>query len=436
MKPRLALVGGVIGLGAALLAGAPLAAERTVPAEPGVLAAAVSAAAPGDVLRLAPGVHTGPVTIDRPLVLRGESGAVVQAAGAGSVIRVEAPDVQIRHLTIKGSGTQLDAMDSGVLLTQAARGAVVEGNRLEGNLFGVYVHGAADALVQGNTIVGRQDLRLAEAGNGVSVWNAPGAAVVDNDIRFGRDGIFVVTSRQNRFERNRFRDLRFAVHYMYTKDSRVVGNVSERNHAGWVIMFSNGVQIVDNTVVDNRDHGLLLHSSNEAVVSGNSVIGGADSEKCAFVYNANKNRVTRNRFEDCGIGIHFTAGSDRNVVSENAFVRNRTQVKYVGTRNLDWAANGRGNYWSDHPAFDLDGNGIADLPYRPNDLMDEILWALPLAKALLNSPAVEAVRWAQRQFPALLPGGVIDSAPLMTPPAAVTATPALRASASAAETRP
>lgn len=36
-------------------------------------------------------------------------------------------------------------------------------------------------------------------------------------------------------------------------------------------------------------------------------------------------------------------------------------------------------------------------------------------KVLMNSPAVEVIRWAQTQFPALLPGG--DSRPLMVPPA-------------------
>jgi nitrous oxidase accessory protein len=36
---------------------------------------------------------------------------------------------------------------------------------------------------------------------------------------------------------------------------------------------------------------------------------------------------------------------------------------------------------------------------------------------LINSPAVQVIRWAQAQFPALLPGGVVDSHPLMSPPA-------------------
>jgi nitrous oxidase accessory protein len=49
--------------------------------------------------------------------------------------------------------------------------------------------------------------------------------------------------------------------------------------------------------------------------------------------------------------------------------------------------------------------------------MDHILWSQPAAKMLLGSPAVQLVRWSQAAFPATLPGGVLDSAPLMAAPA-------------------
>jgi nitrous oxidase accessory protein len=133
-----------------------------------------------------------------------------------------------------------------------------------------------------------------------------------------------------------------------------------------------------------------------------------------------KNQIRDNWFQGCDIGIHFTAGSERNKIAGNAFIGNRTQVKYVGTTYLDWSDKGRGNYWSDNPAFDLNGDGIADTAYRPNDLVDEVLCTAPSAKVLINSPAVQVIRWAQTQFPALYPGGVIDSAPLMAPPAIAT----------------
>jgi nitrous oxidase accessory protein len=114
--------------------------------------------------------------------------------------------------------------------------------------------------------------------------------------------------------------------------------------------------------------------------------------------------------------VHFTAGSERNLITGNAFINNETQVMYVGTRFLDWSVDGRGNYWSDNSAFDLNGDGIADTAYRPNDVVDQIVWRAPSAKLLLSSPATQVVRWAQSRFPAIHPGGVVDSRPLMAPP--------------------
>src|SRR6185312_7861250 len=122
------------------------------------LQAAVAAAAPGDVLTLRAGRYEGAVVIGKPLTLIGEPGATIVGPGSGSVIGVTAPDVVIRNLTITGSGLGLEGMDSGIFLTQAAARALVEGNRLENNLVGVFIHGATDAIVRGNVIEGRQDL--------------------------------------------------------------------------------------------------------------------------------------------------------------------------------------------------------------------------------------------------------------------------------------
>ena len=266
---------------------------------------------------------------------------------------------------------------------------------------------------QDNLVVGRTDRRMNDRGNGIYVWNSPGAIVEGNDVRQGRDGIFVNSSKRNIFRNNRFEDLRFAVHYMYANDSEVTGNYSRGNHLGYAVMFSSRLRVENNVSEGDRDHGIMLNYANRAVIKGNVVRDGG--KKCLFMYNANRNTLSGNRFEGCPIGIHFTAGSERNTLSGNAFIGNRTQVKYVGSRHHEWSDGGRGNYWSDHAAFDVNGDGIADQIYRPNDLIDQVLWTQPAAKLLAGSPAMQLMRWAQREFPALLPGGVIDSAPLMQP---------------------
>ena len=393
---------------------APLfAAERLVAAQAGALANAIAGADPGDVLILAPGRHDGPVILDRPVTLDGQGQATIDAGGTGSVVTITGHDITVRDLILRGSGSDHDAIDSGVQITRTASRVLVAGNQILGNLYGVDVHGPRDATVRGNRILGREDHHMNSRGNGVYVWNAPGTVIEDNDIRLGRDGIFVNASNDGIFRRNLMRDLRFAVHYMYANNSEVSGNVSIGNTLGFALMFSNRITVHDNLSLGDRTHGLMLNYANNADIRGNLVRGGA--EKCTFIYNAHRNLIYDNRFEGCGIGIHFTAGSERNAITGNAFVANRTQVKYVGTKHVEWSLEGRGNYWSDHPAFDLDGNGVADARFRPNDLMDHILWSQPAASLLMGAPAVQMIRWGQKHFPASLPGGVLDSAPLMRP---------------------
>lgn len=385
-----------------------------VPAGTGALSAAIIAAEAGDVLRLGSGRHEGDLSIFQPLTLECETGAEIIGSATGTVLTVDAPDVAISNCSVSGSGSSGPDIDSGIKLTSKAVNARIEGNILTGNLYGIDVHGAQNAHVLNNTIIGRTDPHMNNRGNGIHVWNAAGAVVSGNSISLGRDGIFVTSSSDNVFADNHFQNLRFAVHYMYAHDSVVSGNVSVSNHLGYAVMYSDRVRIVGNLSIDDRDHGVMLNYTNQSLISGNRVQGGP--EKCIFIYNAHKNRIEENWLQNCEFGIHFTAGSERNVITENAFVANRTQVKYAGTKWVDWSDEGRGNYWSNFQAYDLDGDGIAEGKFRPNDAVDHILWTQPAARLLLGSPAVQLVRWSQSTFPALLPGGVVDSAPLMQPP--------------------
>ena len=123
-------------LAAACLA-SPAAAERIlVPSGAGDLQAVVDKAADGDAIVLQ-GEHRGAVNLTHRLTLEGEPGAVLLGPGTGSVVKVTSPGAVVRGLIIRGSGTNLETMDAGVFVEQSAAGAIVEGNRLEGNLYGI-----------------------------------------------------------------------------------------------------------------------------------------------------------------------------------------------------------------------------------------------------------------------------------------------------------
>ena len=374
---------------------------------------ALAAANPNDTLQLQNGVYSGPVVIKTRINLIGQVNTVIDGGNKGRVITIDAADVVIRNIQIQHSGIDLSEEDSGIFITAEGDRALIENNHLKKNLIGIYLKGPDDVKVINNTINGRNDLRMNERGNGIHLWNSPGSIIENNNVQYGRDGIFVTTSTNNKFINNQFRDLRFAIHYMYTHHSEVSGNTSTDNHVGYALMYSNYLNVSGNTSKGDRDRGILFNFTNYSDIKDNSVHG--HPEKCVFIYNSNFNDIHKNHFEGCNIGVHFTAGSEQNQIWNNDFINNKTQVKYVGTRFLEWSKEGKGNYWSDHTAFDLDGDNIADKPYRPNNLADQILWRHPMSKILLNSPILQVLRWSQSQFPGLHPGGVTDSTPKMEP---------------------
>ena len=126
----------------------PLAAKDwDVPNRPGAIGAFLNRAADGDTLRLSPGVYFETLTLSRPVTIDGGGLATIDAKGQGSVITITGADVTVTGLTIIGSGSRHEDIDSGVKVTKTAQDAQVSDNVLLGNLYGVDVHGGRDALV-------------------------------------------------------------------------------------------------------------------------------------------------------------------------------------------------------------------------------------------------------------------------------------------------
>jgi len=406
------------------------AADIRVPSGDGSLAAAVSAAAPGDRLLLT-GDYRGGATIDKPLTLEADGSASIDAGGAGTVIKIFSPNVTVRGLTIRGSGKKGEDFDSGIYVEKGSDDVTIENNHLDGNLFGIVLHGCNRAIARGNQIANRSDLWLNDRGNGIHIWNNIGSRVENNSVTSGRDGIYIEISHENVIKGNRFENLRFAIHYMYANKNEVSDNISIHNRVGFALMYSNQIKVFRNISIGDLQHGLMLHTTHKSEAGGNYIYG--TGEKCLFIYTSANNDIHDNRLEQCGIGVHFTGGSENNKFYANSFIANEMQVKYTGLKVYEWSDKGHGNYWSDNPAFDLNGDGLADAAYRPNTLIDWVLWRYPLAKLLVSSPALKTLRFVQEQMPTLYPGGAIDSFPMMTPgplpvplPAGVDLTPAPR----------
>ena len=394
---------------------------------------AVAAAAPGAIVTVAPGAHHVHLLLDKPITLQGQPGAILDGDGSGDVVRITASGVTLRNLTIRNSGRDLTAMNAGVFVTSAVKAATIENNTIQTILFGVYLEGASGVHVIGNTISGIPELRVPDRGDGIHLWNDSECVIQSNDVSGTRDGIYDYISHDDLIADNRIHQVRYGVHQMYSKHETLQGNISSDNVAGLALMSSDHLHVTGNRLFNDSSYGILFNYVTYSDINANQVRGisgelDADGKvtpgtegKAMFVYNSEFNTIRSNFLADSPIGMHVTAGSEDNRIYANVFLHNRTQVKYVQNVAEEWSWQGRGNYWSNYLGWDLDGDGVGDVPYRPNDGVDVLMWKYPQARMLMSSPAIVLLRYVQRSFPVFTPPAIQDSHPLMRPPAPWTA---------------
>ena len=409
MKSPLALA--AVAMALALWTALP-AAAATVQVRPGQdLQAAITAAAPGDTVEVQRGFYRVNLRIDKQLTLRGIDRPTLGGGQTGDTIRVTAPDVVIEGLIVRDSGTSLKDQNAGIYIFPGAHRAVVRHNDLTYNLFGLWIEKANDVQVLHNTITGLRDVGSSQRGNGVQLYNTTGARIEGNHISFVRDALYVDVSHHAVFRGNRLHHSRYGTHYMNSYYNLWEDNDTYYNRGGLALMEVRDQVVRNNRAWGNSDHGIMLRTMQDSVIENNVV---AENNRGFFIYDVEYvtlrgNLVTRNT-----VGVHLSAGSKNNKVEGNDFIGNREQVRYVGARDERWGTEG-GNHWSNYLGWDRDGNGVGDVPYEANDMVDRLTWRHPAIKLLLASPAVQALRLVGQQFPVLRVPTVVDPKPRMQP---------------------
>ena len=407
MKPPLA----IFALAAALLA-LP-ASATTVRVQPGQdLQAAVTAAAPGDVVEVSRGFYrVNTLRIDKPLTLRGIDRPTVSGGQQGDTIRITAPDVTIEGLIVRDSGTSLKEQNAGIYVYPGAHRAVVRHNDLTYNLFGLWIEKANGVQVLHNNITGLRDFGSPQRGNGVQLYNTLGARIEGNRISFVRDALYVDVSHDAIFRSNRLHHSRYGTHYMNSYRNLWEDNDTYANRGGLALMEVRDQVVRGNRAWGNSDHGIMLRTLQDSVIENNVV---ADNSRGFFIYDVEYITLRGNLVARNTVGVHLAAGSKNNAVEGNDFIANREQVRYVGARDMPWGGK-QGNHWSNYLGWDRDGDGVGDVPYEANDMVDRLTWRHPLVKLLLASPAVQALRLVGQQFPVLRVPTVVDPKPRMQP---------------------
>ncbi len=403
---------------AALLASCALgmppttASAATLTVRPGEsIQQAIDRAAAGDIIEIERGLYQANLRVAKPLTLRGLQRPTLSGGEHGDTIRIIAPDVRIEGLIVRDSGDSLVDQNAGIYIQPGAHRAVVQHCDLTYNLFGLWIEKANDVRIEHNLITGKRDYASSQRGNGVQLYNTTGARIIGNNIGFVRDALYVDVSHHAVFQRNKLHHSRYGTHYMNSYYNLWEDNDTWMNRGGLALMEVRDQIVRNNRAWANSDHGIMLRTIQDSVIENNIVAGNA---RGFFIYDVEYTTLKNNLVIDNTVGVHLAAGSTRNHVEHNDFISNREQIRYVGSRDETWGAR-EGNHWSNYLGWDRDGNGIGDVRYEANDMVDRLTWRYPTIKLLLSSPAVQALRLVGQQFPLLRVPSVVDPQPRMQP---------------------
>jgi nitrous oxidase accessory protein len=416
----IALVAGTLALPGDLAANG--ARDAAGPRSAAELQARIDAAPPGTRVEVHGGLFHGALRVRGPLVLEGVGQPVLDGGGAGSVVAIEGDGVVLRGFVVRNSGRAVSEEAAGIKITGNRH--LVENNRVEDVYFGIHLSNGEGNVVRGN-VVEPAPGSGARPGHALSLWYQRGALVEGNWIAHARDGIYLSFSDGVRVVGNQVSQSRYGVHSMYSMGSLFEGNDIHDNLLGAALMYSEQLTLRCNRISGHREgataYAILLKDVADVriegnVLSGNRVALYADNTPLSSRAEAlvTGNHITGN---EAALALQSTA---RLTVFENALVDNLAVVRLEG-RTLSsgsvWSRAGRGNHWDDYRGFDLDRDGIGDVPYLHVLALPEMLRADEPARALLWTPAHQVVEAAARLFPVVRPLPVIDDpSPLMQPP--------------------
>jgi nitrous oxidase accessory protein len=117
-----------------------------------------------------------------------------------------------------------------------------------------------------------------------------------------------------------------------------------------------------------------------------------------------------NDFNRNGWAIKIAGGCYANIFTYNNFLSNSFDLSYNSKMNDNLFAN---NYWSSYSGYDLDKNGVGDVPYRPVKLFSYIVNRTPETIILLRSLFIDILNFSERVSPVFTPDDLVDASPKM-----------------------
>ena len=376
------------------------------------IAQAVAKAKKGDTIIVQKGTYPeNNILLDKPITLIGKDRPIINGQFKGSILKIQADSITIKGFRLANVPFKATEEQAAILLDKSKK-FLIEDNIMDQVCFGVLLRKGRDGIIKNNKISSNATQQY-NSGNAIHLWSCKNIKIIGNEAANCRDGIYIQFSSKSYIEGNYcYKNLRYGLHFMFSDDNEYYRNKFSENGAGAAVMFSKRVKMVGNTFQDNwgpSSYGLLLKELYDSELVDNTFYRntiGINGENCTRM------KYNENTFTENGWGIRIRGGCYQNDFWDNNFFNNTFDVAYDNNVNDNKF---RSNYWSDYTGYDLNKDGVGDVPYRPVKLFSYISNRTPESIVLLRSLFIDIMNFSEKVAPVFTPENLIDETPRMEP---------------------
>jgi nitrous oxidase accessory protein len=371
---------------------------------------AINTASPYDTILVNEGTYIEyNIQITKPLYIIGHNLPVIDGDHQAEIITIMSDSVLFKGFQVQNVGFSFTKDWAGIKVDNKDY-SVIEDNILLDTYFGIYLKKSNHAILRNNRLKSKAENEV-NSGNGIHLWYCEDILIENNQISGHRDGIYFEFVESSKILNNISEgNIRYGLHFMFSNHDDYIGNVFKNNGTGVAVMFSDHIIMKNNRFVDNwgsTNYGLLFKEIYDGELSGNIF---QNNTVGIFADGSNRIKIINNEFRGNGWAMNIFSSCMDNEIAYNNFISNTFDLTTNGKRNTN---DFHDNYWDQYSGYDLDKDGIGDVPHRPVRLFSYLISKVPESIILLRSFFIDMLNIAERVAPVLTPQSLTDERPRM-----------------------
>jgi nitrous oxidase accessory protein len=373
---------------------------------------AIEIAKNNDSIILKAGVYKeGNIILTKSITILGEGNPVLDGEDKYELLTISGKNIIIKNIQFRNAGYSALNDFASIKLIDASN-VLVEGNTIIKSYFAIHISNSSYCTIRNNNISGTPKSEQL-SGNGIHLWKCDHALIENNHVQGHRDGIYFEFVTESIIQNNvSERNIRYGLHFMFSHSDHYIGNTFRNNGAGVAVMFSKKVIMERNHFEENwgpAAYGILLKE-----ISDSYIVNNVFQRNTVGIYMEGSSRmdVQKNAFKNNGWAIKVQASCLDNNFHQNNFNGNSFDIATNGSVSLNKFYY---NYWDKYDGYDINKDGIGDVPYHPVSMYSMIVEENPNTLILMRSFMVSLLDKTEKAIPSLTPENLFDDRPVMKP---------------------